>query len=406
MKKKVLIISGVFPPEQVTSALLNYDLARELSKKYDVAVLRPYPTRPIGMKFEYNGLKDEPFETILIESYTCPQSQLVGRFRESIDFGSKCSAYIEKYHSDISFIYNNPWQLFGVGLVARTAKKYNIPYMIAIQDIYPECLLTKGSKSGIVKKLVMGLLKPIDVYYQRNAALIRTISDEMGDYLSSTRQVPRKKYLIVNNWQNDEDFEGISNIQPDDKMRFVFVGSINVHANVELIIKAFAEAKIPNSELVLYGGGNQKDYCMELVKQMGLDNVRFDLVRRDLIPQVQSQASVLTLALPTGNGNLCLPSKMTSYMLSGKPILASVDHDSATTRYINEALCGLVVEPDSIPSLIEGFKKFASMTKEQLQAYGDNSLRFARQHLTREINLRMVCDAIDDIIQDLFTNQQ
>lgn len=399
MQKKILIITGVFPPEQITSALLNYDLAKELSKKYDVTVLRPYPTRPIGMKFEYDGLKDEPFDTILIDSYTCPQSRLLGRFRESIDFGRKCAAYIKKHHSEISFIYNNPWQLFGVGLVARMAKKYHIPYMIAIQDIYPECLLTKGNKSEIVKKLVMGLLKPIDVYYQRNAARIRTISDEMGNYLSETRQVPREKYLIVNNWQNDEDFNGISNAQPDDRIRFVFVGSINVHANIDIIIKAFAEAKIPNSELILYGGGNQKDYCMEMVKQMGLDNVRFDLVRRDQIPQVQSKASVLVLALPTGNGNLCLPSKMTSYMLSGKPILASVDHDSATTRYINEAQCGLVVEPDSIPSLVEGFKKFAAIPKVQLQTYGDNSLRFAKQHLTREINLRMVCDAIDEVIK-------
>ena len=397
--KKILIISGVFPPEQVTSALLNYDLAKELSNKYDVTVLRPYPTRPIGMKFDYDGLKDEPFETILIDSYTHPESQLIGRFRESIDFGRKCAAYIKAHHQEISFIYNNPWQLFGCAITSRSAKRFKIPYMIAIQDIYPECLLTKGHKPWIVRKLVMGLLKPIDVYYQRNATRIRTISDEMGDYLSVTRKVPREKYLIVNNWQNDEDFIGISNNVSKDKLRFAFVGSINEHANVDMIIKAFAEANISNSELVIYGSGNKKEYCVELVKQMGLDNVRFDLVRRDQIPQVQSQASVLVLALPTGNGNLCLPSKMTSYMLSGKPILASVDRDSATTRYINEAQCGLVVEPDSIPSLVEGFKKFAAIPKAQLQTYGDNSLRFAMQHLTREINLRMVCDAIDEVIK-------
>lgn len=74
LMKKILIISGVFPPEQVTSALLNYDLAKELTKKYDVTVLRPYPTRPIGMKSKYDCLKDEPFETIMVDSYSCPQS--------------------------------------------------------------------------------------------------------------------------------------------------------------------------------------------------------------------------------------------------------------------------------------------------------------------------------------------
>ena len=395
MQKRVILISAVFPPEQVTSALLNFDLAKELSKKYDVTVLRPYPTRPIGMKFEYDGLEDESFETILIESYTHPQSELLGRFRESIDFGRKCAQYIKRHRDEIFFIYNNPWQLFGVGIIARMAKKYHIPYMIAIQDIYPECLLTKGNKPWIVKKLVTGLLKPIDTYYQRNAVRIRTISDEMGNYLSETRNIPREKYLIVNNWQNDEDFEGVTNALPDDKLRFVFVGSINLHANVDMIIKAFAEANIPNSELVIYGGGNRKEYCVELVKQMRLKNVRFDFVKRDQIPQKQSEASVLVLALPSGNGNLCLPSKMTSYMLSGKPILASVDHDSATTRYIREADCGLSVDPDSITSLVEGFKKMASMSRDQLQIFGNNSKRFASKHLTRDYNLRLVCDAIE-----------
>lgn len=399
MRKKIVIATGVFPPEHVTSALLNYDLAKELAKKYEVTVLRPYPTRPIGMKFEYDGLKDEPFETILIDSYTSPESQLIGRFRESIDFGRKCAAFIRRHQNEIAFIYNNPWQLFGVALIARVAIKYRIPYMVAIQDIYPECLLTKGKKSQVVRGLVMGILKPIDIYYQRNATRIRTISDEMGDYLSLTRKIPRGKYLIVNNWQNDEDFKDFSHSFPKDIFRFVFVGSINVHANVEMIIRAFAEAGVPNSELVLYGGGDQIENCLELVQQMKLDNVRFDYVKRDQIPYVQSQASVLVLALPTGNGNLCLPSKMTSYMLSGKPILASVDRDSATTRYINEAQCGVAVDPDSIASMAEGFRMMAALSEEQLCTYGDNSLKYARKHLTRDINLRIVCDAIDEEIQ-------
>lgn len=398
MDKKILIISAVFPPEQVTSAFLNYDLAHKLAKDYDVTVLRPYPTRPIGAKFDSVEVEDKTFKTILIDSYTHPQSELFGRFRESIDFGWKCAQYIKKHKDEISFIYNNPWQLFGVGIIARMAKKYHIPYMIAIQDIYPECLLTKGNKPWIVKKLVMGLLKPIDTYYQRNAARIRTISDEMGDYLSKTRKIPRNRYLIVNNWQNNEDFDNVSNDLPKNITRFVFVGSINIHSNVEIIIKAFAEAKIINSELVIYGGGNQKEHCIKLVEQMGLNNVRFDFVKRDQIPLVQSKATVLVLALPTGNGNLCLPSKMTSYMLSGKPILASVDYDSATTRYINEAQCGLSVEPDSISSLVDGLKKMASLSKEQLQTFGDNSKKFANQYLTRDHNLKLVCDAIKKII--------
>jgi len=406
MERKILIISAVFPPEQVTSALMNYDLAKELSHKYDVTVLRPYPTRPIGMKFDYAGMGEEPFQTILIDSYTHPQSQLVGRFKESIDFGRKCAQYIRDNHDEIAFIYNNPWQLFGVNIVARTANKYHIPYMIAIQDIYPECLFTNKHYPSIVKNIAMSILKPIDKYYQKHAASIRTISEEMADYLSSTRKLPREQYLVVNNWQNDEDFEGLKDAQEDEKLRFVYTGSINLHANVDLIIKAFAKANIPNSELDIYGGGNQKENCVKMVEEMGLTNVSFGFVKRTEIPQVQVNASALVLALPSGNGNLCLPSKMTSYMLSGKPVIASVDQDSATTRYIKEAQCGISVEPDNIAALVEGFKKFSSMPLDQRQALGINSRQFAEKYLTRKANLQMVCNKINRIIKKLNINNE
>lgn len=399
MRKRILIISAVFPPEQVTSAFLNYDLARELAKNYDVTVLRPFPTRPIGMIYENDGLKDEPFETVLINSYTHPQSQLVGRFRESIDFGRKCAEYIKAHHRDIAFIYNNPWQLFGVKIIAKAAKKYKIPYTIAIQDIYPECLFTNKHYPKNAVKLAMALLKPIDLYYQKNAAFIRTISEEMADYLSISRKLPRDKYLVVNNWQNDEDFENLIISANTGKLRFVYTGSINVHANVDLIIKAFAKADLPNSELIIYGGGNKKDACVKMVEELGLKNVNFDFVRRSEIPQVQADASALVLALPTGNGNLCLPSKMTSYLLSGKPVIASVDMDSATTRYISDAQCGISVAPDSIDALAEGFKRFAALSIQARQLMGINSRKYAESHLTREVNLKMVVDAINSVVE-------
>ena len=104
MMKNIIIISAVFPPEQVTSALLNYDLAKELSKNYQVTVLRPYPTRPIGMRFEYDGMKDEPFETIQIDSYTHPESQLIGRFREAWEFSRKSVQYLKEHKDEIDFV--------------------------------------------------------------------------------------------------------------------------------------------------------------------------------------------------------------------------------------------------------------------------------------------------------------
>lgn len=399
MKKHILIISAVFPPEQVTSAFLNYDLARELAKKYDVTVLRPYPTRPIGAKFDSAEVNDSTFKTVLIDSYTHPESQLIGRFKEAIDFSKKSVAYVKEHHKEVDFIYNDGWQLFGLNIIAKACVKYNIPYIVPIQDIYPECLLTKSHIPGFAKKIINSILLPIDKYYQKHAYRVRTISNEMADYLSNTRGIERNKYLVVNNWQNDDDFMNLPVAKASDKIVFEYVGSINVHANVDLMIKAFAEAAIPNSELRIYGGGNQKENCQQLVKDLGLTNVSFGFVSRNEIPAVQSDASVLILALPTGNGNLCLPSKLTSYLLSGRPVLASVDQDSSTKRILEGKGCGKTVGPDDKDALINGFKYFAKLTSEARENMGKTSREYALKYLTRDVNLSLVVNSIKESIQ-------
>lgn len=397
--KRVLIISAVFPPEQVTSAFLNYDLAHVLAREYEVTVLRPFPTRPIGAKFESTDVNDNSFKTVLINSYTHPESQLIGRFKEAIDFSNKSVEYIKLHNKDIDFVYNDGWQLFGLYIIAKACAKYKIPYIVPIQDIYPECLLTKGRYPNFVKKTIQMLLQPFDKYYQKNAQKVRTISNEMADYLSRTRRINIEHYLVVNNWQNDEDFLSLPKKTKNEKIVFAYVGSINVHANVDLLIKAFCAANISNSEFRIYGGGNQKENCQKLVEELGLSNVSFGFVSRNEIPKVQAEADVLVLALPTGNGNLCLPSKLTSYMLSGRPVLASVDQDSSTSRILESYGCGITVPPDNQERLTEAFKMFGEMTPERREAMGENSREYARNNLTREINLSKVVESINNILR-------
>lgn len=398
IRSKIIIISAVFPPEQVTSAFLNYDLAKALAKEYDVTVLRPKPTRPIGASFQ-DGWSDPDFDTVLIDSYTHPESELIGRFKEAKDFSKKSVQYLKVHKNEIDFVYNDGWQLFGLYIIAKACVKYNIPYIVPIQDIYPECLLTKSHIPGFAKKIFNSVLLPVDKYYQKHAYRVRTISDEMADYLSGTRKIDRNKYLVVNNWQNDDDFMNLPSAKASDKIVFGYVGSINVHANVDLMIKAFGEANIPNSELRIFGGGNQKESCLQLVKDLGLDNVTFGFVSRNEIPTVQADASVLILALPAGNGNLCLPSKLTSYLLSGRPVLASVDQDSSTKRILEGEGCGKTVVPDDKEALVNGFKYFAELTSAEREKMGEKSREFAMAHLTREVNLSLVIKSIKQLLQ-------
>ena len=400
MKKKILIVSAVFPPEPVTTAYMNHDLAVALQERYNVMVLRTFPTRPEGTQYSAADImKDVPYECITLKSYTCPSSSLVGRFRESISFGLACRRFIKEHHSEYDYIYNASWQLFGYYIVAKTAVRFGIPYMIPIQDIYPETLFTGKRYPKIIVKLATAILKPLDCYYQRHAHRVRTITEEMRDYLSETRRVPKEQYLIVNNWQENDHFT-YNDPQESNIVTFAYVGSVNNHSNTEFVIESFLRAGLENSRMIIYGKGNKWEDCVALVKRHHAEErVLFDAVAREEVPRVQSEADVLVLALPKENARFSLPSKITSYMLSGRPILASVDEESASTRYIMGAKAGIAVPPDNATKLTKGFIQFAEMKFEERIAMGKNGRSFALEHLTKDANLTMVINEMTTCLE-------
>ena len=401
MKHSYFIIASVFPPDAVTSAYLNVDLAKALSRTDKVTVIRPFPSRPKGVTYTEKDIPQyDSFEAVLVDSYRCPSSKVLGRFRESISFGWACKKYIEEHHDEIDFIYNHSWHLFGYYMVAKTAVRYGIPYMTVVQDIYPESLFTSRNLTGFIQKLIMNPLGRLDRYTLKNAARVRTISEEMRSYLIQTRGLDEKKVFAVDNWQDDSNHYYQPLGAQQKSFVFEYLGSINSHSNVDLIIRAFAKAQLQNAELRIYGGGNKKEECVQLVQDLGMSNVRFDYVQRDDVPKVQAEASVLVLALSKGNGAFSLPSKVTSYMLSGRPIIASIDVESATTRYIRKAECGLAVPPADEDALAQAFSELYLMPQEKLNKMGSNARQFAETHLTRDDNLNIVVNQIKDIIQN------
>lgn len=400
-KKNVLIITAVFPPEPVTSATLNYDLAVALSGKYNVTVLTPRPSRPAGFVFsKVENTNDSRFEHIVLESYVHPASSFLGRMKESKSFGYAAARYIEDHHNEIDFVYNDGWQLFSLYIDAKVCVKYGIPYIVPVQDIYPESVLTKipnilGSHA-IVKMLLLGK----DKYYLKHAAKIRTITDSMANYLSSTRKVAIENFLAVANWQNDEEFDDYkTTFRKNGKTVFMFVGNNNKQANVELMIRAYHAAKLENAEFRIMGGGNAKDDCMALAKELGHDDIIFDGVPKGMVASVQKEADAMVLALIGGTGTQGVPSKLTAYMFSGKPVIASMDAEADAAKMIIEAKSGYVTKADDIEAFAESFRKIANHSDNDLEVMGENSRKFAEKKLSRKANLSLVCNEIDKILR-------
>lgn len=408
MAKRVIIITGVFYPEPVVSAGLMRDLATDLSKNYQVTVIRPRPSRPMGFEIPEYSYDQFPFEVIETDSYVHPASSLFGRGRESYSMGKWCEKYIEQHYEEICFIYNGPWHMFGRSMVEKSCLKYNIPYITPVQDVYPESLSSKFPNFPFLKKIVYGLLFPSDKSLLSHAAKIHTISDKMVDYLSKTRNLPKDKFFVVRNWQDESAFVDFSRnkIGQTEKglFTFMYLGNVGPLAGIDVLFEALRKAGLKDVRLVVAGSGSAKQHLMEKAKEYNDCNIDFWEVPAGEVPATQDKADVMVLPVKKGFAMSSIPSKLPAYMFSAKPVLASVDTESDTALCIRECDAGWVAIPEDVESIANAMKAIYSSSKEELQAKGKRGFDYAIENFSKQKNLRKLTDACINVINSHHAN--
>ena len=373
--------------------MLSYDIAMQLcALGKEVVVINPRPTRPLNYDFG-TPKEDYPFEQVVLDSYTCPESKIIGRTWESYSLGRAVTRFIKHYPHPIDAIYANTWALFSQRAVAKAARRRGIPYFIHVQDIYPESYSAKLPKC--LGAVLQATLLPIDKYVLRHAKKIFAIAPAMVSYLSTSRNLPKEKFILARNWQNDDTF--IAQYKPvshkTDVCRVMYLGHINPTANVTLIVRAVARLPRNRFHLSVIGNGPEKEHCEALGSELGLDITFGSVVPAD-VAATQSEADILVLCLKEGVAQTATPSKLTAYMLTGRPIIASVDLDSDCADIIRSTGCGLVVAPEDEQALSEALTQLAALPEEKLQAMGAAAHAYAKAHLSRASNLKKVTDAL------------
>lgn len=384
----ILIVTAVFPPEPVVSANLSLDIASTLAIEEKVVVISPPPTRPFGMTFAQNEIsKKYPFEHIILDTYTCPKSKLLGRIKESYSLGIATRRYIEEHHREIEVIYANTWPLFAQKYLAETASEYNIPLVLHIQDIYPESI---SEKMPFLGPIINKILLPMDEKILKNSTKIVTISYKMREHLIASRHLDKDKISVVRNWQDDDmfiNFKDQNRSQKNELFTFMYLGSISPTAGVDLLIHAFGKADLGKAKLVIAGGGSDKEKCMSIARDYHSKEIHFYEVSGNDVPDMQSKADVLMLSLKKGVAKTAMPSKLTAYMFSEKPILASIDLNSEPANIIRANGCGVVVESENEQELMRCMRELSLKGSDELSEMGENSLEYAEKHLSREHNL-------------------
>lgn len=406
--KKILIVSAVYPPEPVVSARLAQDLYEHFKKKgYSVTVLCPKPSRYSG---NWNPQDDSP-DVVRLNSYTCKEYSVIGRFRESWSFGRCVSNYIEahyiKTHSEEyvhSSCYLIAWAIFGVYFASRAAHKHGMRVVHHVQDLYPEALRTK--LHGWKYRLAYQLFMPYEKKTAQWCDYSLLLTDKLKQTFCQNRKVSPEKVEIFPNWLNESDF--IKNYSKEkvcqqygiqtNTFTFMYFGNIGPLAGVGTAIRAFGKLTQTRDQsgvqsgyacqFVIAGEGSAKEQCKKIVQDEKIENVIF-ISEPDAhkVGMIQSVADVMMLPMKSGPGSTSVPSKLMAYMLSGKPVLASVDMDSEVADEIERADCGIVVQPENESAIAEGMRRFITASSEQLNSWGMNARNYGLIHYSKKTAL-------------------
>lgn len=389
---KILIVSCVFPPEPVVSASISEELSKILSGTNSVTVITPHPSRPYGFKFKEKISIDAGYKLVRLDSYTHPASGFVGRLVESVSFGIESYKFILA-QNELDKVYMNTWPIFAQLGVSLACIKKKIPYIIHVQDIYPESLTNKLNLT--FRYLTTSLLLQIEKYILRNALKIIAISNTMKTYLAESRNIALVKFEVINNWQDETPYKKFHKFWPLDTHKFIFLylGNIGPVAGVDFLVRSFGKAKI-DAKLIIAGSGTDKQNCIEVSKEYTEADITFLDVPEGKVAEIQSQANVLLLPIKKNTGNNSIPSKLPSYMFSERPIIALSDKNSDVTKCIIDAECGWVGSPEDEKWLIASLQKIVKIDQQVLKMKGTSGLQFAEKNFSKDKNLNKLTNTI------------
>jgi colanic acid biosynthesis glycosyl transferase WcaI len=276
------------------------------------------------------------------------------------------------------------------------------PFVCVVKDLYPESMQLTDAKGA--RRLARWVLRVLDGFVYRLSAGVTTLTSRQAEVIVRNRGVAPEKVVCVPDWSSGigPDPEGSTRFRAEhgigaEKFVAAFVGSLAGTAGLEVLLDC-ASILGPNDEIeiVVVGDGAGREELAAGIEGRGLENIRvITPLEPDDVPAVQSAADVLLVSLRPDAASLTLPSKLIAYLPSARPVVASVDRDSAAADLVRESGCGVVTPAGDGAALAEALERLA-VDPQQCRAFGA-AARTAAEQFRPERALPVVCDLLEDV---------
>ncbi len=268
------------------------------------------------------------------------------------------------------------------------ARRFRVPLVFNLQDIFPDVALELGALSG---ERVLRLARHHEASIYRRADAITVLSEDQArnirGKLTAAAHDPDKVVVI----HNVVDLERIRPTERENRYRrqhglsgkqvVMYSGNVGLSQSFELVRSAADRwADRPDVVFVINGEGAARPIVDRWARS--LDNVRVvDFGQRSEISTILGAADIHLVLLKSGLARSSTPSKFYSILAAGRPVLASIDEGSEVSSVVKEADVGLAVPPDDEWAFCRALDQMLGDPAE-LVAMGARARAFAATWLT------------------------
>jgi colanic acid biosynthesis glycosyl transferase WcaI len=393
---RILLLTLVFPPDSVSTAVLLGELSKELKTLgNDITVLTTTPhyneepearrLQPLYKKSRGALYKSDYFG---IPVYHVPINRkgdrIASRIFDYVRFHivSTTAGFRVARGCDIILSPSPPLTIGLSAWIIGIMRK--IPFIYNVQEIYPDVAV---SLDVLTNRYLIWALQRLELFIYKRARSVVVISEWFRRRLLS-KGVSTGKVSVIPNFVDTEFIVPGMRINTfsrehglEDKFVLLYAGNIGLTQNFEIILSAARHlCHLRDLRFIIVGDGARRSWLEKELSRGDFRNVKLlPYQARSVVPSLYAASDVCLISLKRGTARETFPSKIYTIMAAGRPAIVAADEDSELTWVTKVSGFGWAVAPDDARVFTKAIE-VAYQKRSELQNMGQLGRKYVVRH--------------------------
>ncbi|WP_310795962.1 glycosyltransferase [Herbiconiux daphne] len=258
---------------------------------------------------------------------------------------------------------------------------------IWVQDLYSLGIAETGDGGGLAERV----LTEIESRTFRGVDGVAVIHQRFANHAVKNLGAKETSLRVIRNWTHlppapEVDVAATRSALGwgDSEVVVLHAGNMGKKQGLENIVDAarLADQRGAKVRFVLMGGGNQRSMLIEASR--GVERIQFlDPLPNDEFQAALAAADVLIVNELPGLAEMAVPSKLTSYFSTGRPVIAATDEGSVTAGEIEASGGGVRVDAGKPDQLVDAVVALGA-DESRAAELGRNGIKYRMEVLSSE----------------------